>query len=110
MVLRHRRAMDSWREHQERFVQLARYRCDQGKGNKGSPMHDAIKPKAEDSEVRRKRYDWAAAGRWLAARMLGLAKAKNRLGAQGGERKLNLDCMSCKSWPEVCQKCYERRK
>jgi len=24
--------------------------------------------------------------------------------------KLTLDCMTCKSWPEVCQKCYERRK
>ena len=26
------------------------------------------------------------------------------------EMKLTLDCMTCKSWPEVCQKCYERRK
>jgi hypothetical protein len=25
-------------------------------------------------------------------------------------KKLTLDCMTCKSWPEVCQKCYERRK
>jgi hypothetical protein len=23
---------------------------------------------------------------------------------------LTLDCMTCKSWPQVCQKCYERRK
>ena len=92
------------------LVWLARHRCDQGKGNKGGAMHDAIKPKPEDSEVRGKRYDWAAAGRWLVTRMLGVAKAKDRLGAKGGERKLTLDCMTCKSWPEVCQKCYERRK
>jgi hypothetical protein len=73
-------------------------------------MHDAIKPKSKNPKVRGERHDWLAAGRWLAARMLGVAKAKDRLGAQGGERKLTLDCMTCKSWPEVCQKCYERRK
>lgn len=30
--------------------------------------------------------------------------------ARYAKKELTLDCMTCKSWPEVCQKCYERRK
>ena len=29
--------------------------------------------------------------------------------ALGTSAALTLDCMICKSWPQVCQKCYERR-
>jgi hypothetical protein len=47
-------------------------------------MHDPIEPRPKDPEVLRKRYDWEAAGRWLAVGGLGLAKVKKWLGSKGG--------------------------
>jgi hypothetical protein len=82
------RKVEPPRQNPTGLVWLARHRSNQRQANARGAMHDPIQSKPKDSEVRGQRHDWAAAGRWLATRMLGVAKAKDGLGAQGSERKL----------------------
>lgn len=108
MASRSGREVEPAREDQTGLVRPSGHLGGEGKRDAGRAMHDVEQSSGSNSQVLGKRHDWASAGSWLANRMLGVAKAKVRLGAEGGGRVL--DCMTCTRWPEVCQKCVEWRK